>query len=57
MYPANQRVGVITMHRVLNYGSILQAYATQYVIEQLGFNCEIIDYQYPNSWQFEKILL
>ena len=42
------------MHRVLNYGSILQAYATQYVIEQLGFNCEIIDYQYPNSWQFER---
>lgn len=49
---SNQKktVGVITKHRVVNYGSFLQAYATQYVIEKLGYKCEIIDYQYPNAY-------
>lgn len=48
------KVGIITMHRVKNYGSALQAYATQYVVEKLGYECEIIDYQYPNVYQFER---
>ena len=48
------KVGIITMHRVRNYGSALQAYATQYVVEKLGYECEIIDYQYPNVYQFER---
>lgn len=43
-------VGIITMHRVLNCGSALQAYALQEVINQMGFNVEIIDYIYPNSY-------
>ena len=42
------------MHRVINYGSVLQAYATQCVIEQMGYDCEIIDYKYPNKFQFER---
>ncbi len=48
------KVGIITMHRVRNYGSALQAYATQYMVEKLGYECEIIDYQYPNVYQFER---
>lgn len=44
-----KKVGLLTMHRVFNYGSILQAYATQKIIETLGHQCEIIDYQYPNK--------
>lgn len=43
-------VGVLTMHRVQNYGSVLQAYALFYIINSLGYNCEIIDYQYPNPY-------
>ena len=43
-------VGIITMHRVLNCGSALQAYALQHKIEQLGFKSELIDYKYPNSY-------
>lgn len=43
------RIGLITMHRVINYGSILQAYATQYIINKSGHDCKIIDYQYPND--------
>lgn len=51
---ASQSVGVITMHRVYNYGSALQAYATQTTIEKLGNKCEIIDYWYPNEYQFSR---
>ncbi len=40
------------MHRVVNYGSFLQTYATQKIIETLGYKCEIIDYKYPNNWQY-----
>lgn len=46
----SKSVGVITMHKVINYGSFLQAYATQSVIENLGHKCEIIDYIFPNKW-------
>ncbi|MBQ6787621.1 MAG: polysaccharide pyruvyl transferase family protein [Lachnospiraceae bacterium] len=37
-------IAVITRHAITNYGSLLQAFATQKVIEDLGHNCEIIDY-------------
>ena len=40
------------MHAVINYGSLLQAYATQYILEKLGHDVEIIDYQFPNQYQF-----
>lgn len=42
-------VGIITMHGVRNYGSFMQAYATQQSIEKLGYRAEIIDYCYPNE--------
>ena len=48
------RVGVITMHKVINYGSFLQAYATQKVIEDMGHICDIIDYDFPNEWHYEN---
>ncbi len=44
------RVGIITMHRVLNCGSALQAYALQHIIEKLGHHVELIDYVYPNTY-------
>lgn len=40
------------MHRVVNYGSVLQAYATQRVLERLGCECDIIDYVFPNAYHF-----
>jgi len=43
-------VGIITIHDIYNYGSILQAYATQKVITELGYRAEIIDYKYPNPF-------
>lgn len=47
-------VGLITIHAINNFGSLFQAYATQEVIERLGYSCEIINYQYPNSYHIEK---
>ena len=38
------KVAIITLHRVYNYGSALQAYATQTVFERAGYEAEVIDY-------------
>ena len=45
------KVGIITMHKVFNYGSALQAYALQKKIEGIvgKDNCYLIDYKYPNT--------
>lgn len=44
-----KKVGIITMHRVINYGSALQAYATLKAISMLGYEAELIDYIFPNK--------
>ena len=44
-----KKVGLLTMHRVYNVGSALQAYALQHVVESLGYECELIDYRYPTT--------
>lgn len=41
------KIGIMTMHRVQNIGSVLQAYALQYKINQLGYESELIDYVFP----------
>lgn len=53
------KVAVITRHAITNYGSLLQAFATQQVIENLGHECEIINYiRDDESYaQHEKTLL
>lgn len=44
-----RRIGILTMHRVQNYGSALQAYALQEYINRLGYDTELIDYIFPNG--------
>ena len=41
-------IGIITIHKINNYGSVFQAYALQQVCENLGYRAEIIDYNFPN---------
>lgn len=41
-----KKIDIITLHRIVNYGSVLQAYATQKVFEEKGLDVEFIDY-YP----------
>lgn len=45
------RLGLVTIYNVPNFGSALQAYATQCILEQLGHECKIIQYKYPNELQ------
>lgn len=42
-----KKASVITMHRIYNYGSVLQTYATQRILEDAGLQCEIVDYISP----------
>lgn len=44
-----KRVGIVTIHSTYNIGSVLQAQATQKVIQNLGYDAEIIDYR-PASY-------
>ena len=39
-----KKIAVITLHRVRNYGSVLQTYATQKVLSDLNTDPVIIDY-------------
>ena len=45
----DHRVSVATMtyHMAQNYGAVLQAYALQKTVEDMGCQCEILDYRLP----------
>lgn len=39
-----KKVGITTLyHNTINYGGALQAYALQKKVEELGYDCKIID--------------
>lgn len=40
----NKKIGIITIHKVNNYGAELQTFALQKKLVRLGFDAEIIDY-------------
>ena len=40
-----KKVGIITFHGAKNYGAVLQAYALQRSVEELGNECDIVDYE------------
>lgn len=39
-----RKVGIMSMQRIANYGSFLQAYALKQLIEELGCKVEFVDY-------------
>lgn len=47
-------VGIITTFRQPNFGSVLQAYALQRVINKAGYESKIIDYYYPNNFHWNR---
>lgn len=49
-----KKVGIITVHCLPNWGSVLQAYALQKVIGRFGFEVENIDYRFPNEFHWER---
>ena len=50
----NIKIGIITYHRPINYGAILQAYALQKIIKGLGIECEILDYRNSKLEELHK---
>lgn len=39
-----KKISVITLHRVKNYGSVLQTYATQVIFEKIGCSVTFVDF-------------
>jgi len=40
------KIGILTYHRVPNYGALLQAIAARVILQQMGHNVHYVDY-YP----------
>lgn len=49
------KIYIITRHAIANYGSLLQAYATQNFFNNLGFEAEIIDYIPESECGFKRV--
>lgn len=47
------KVEIITLHRITNFGSMLQTYATQTTIEKLGYKAEVLDFV-PEGISFKR---
>lgn len=45
-----QKIGILTFHKSINYGSVLQAWALQKVLLKEGYDVEIIDYE-PQEYE------
>lgn len=39
-----KKVGIMTFHRAINFGAVLQAYALNRKLNELGYDCTTIDY-------------
>lgn len=45
------RIGIITIHRLVNFGTALQAFALQHYLQKTtSHQVELIDYVFPNSY-------
>lgn len=47
-----KKVGICACYNTFNYGSMLQSFATQKTIENLGYECEFIVYQKKKSIKY-----
>ncbi|WP_321022921.1 hypothetical protein [Enterocloster bolteae] len=47
-----KQIGIMTYHAAHNFGSVLQAYATQKLLNELGYSNEIINYRLPNQKEY-----
>lgn len=51
------KIGVLTFHDAINYGALFQAYALTKTINDIGFNCEIIDFKESPKIELPKELI
>lgn len=45
-----KNIGIITDHSAYNFGSVLQAYATEKALEYLGYNAQILYYRMQSQY-------
>lgn len=49
------RIGIITIHKLINFGTALQAYALQHYLQKTtGYQVELIDYVFPNRYHKKR---
>ena len=41
------KIGILTFHRAHNYGAVLQCFALQEILKEMGYEVEVIDYRQP----------
>lgn len=51
-----KKIGILTFHRVYNYGAVIQAYALQKVLDNQGYNSEIIDFTQRKQKDYTNII-
>lgn len=49
------KFNIVTFHRAYNYGAVLQAYALQEFIKQMGYSVGVYDYCSPGENQYKGI--
>lgn len=49
------RIGLITYHSAYNFGSVLQAYATQCAVQKISGNVEVINYRMMEQKKFYSL--
>lgn len=50
----SKNIGILTFHRVINYGAVLQVFALTKFLSDLGYEVRIIDYMCPALQQKHK---
>ena len=50
------KVGILTLHRALNYGAVWQCWALKQMCEKLGHQAEVIDYNPFGSYTYRDFL-
>lgn len=49
------KIGILTFHRALNYGAVLQCYALSEVLKGMGHDVEVIDYRPAYIEKYRKL--
>lgn len=44
-----KKIGIMSMQRITNYGSFLQAYGLKNTLEELGYDVQFVDYEFEKS--------
>jgi len=50
------KIGILTFHRAINFGAVLQCYALFRTLGEMGHDVEVIDYKPPYIEKYRKLL-